>query len=243
MCSCGVSFPYGERSATLDKLYRFKKMFDTAGVIIFDFDGVLADSEKHHYLAYSEVFARYGHTIDETEYYKYWTSLGQGARGEIERHHLDLDPVAIKEEKNPIFSGYCRDGSIKLFPEAIELLDLLQGGNRILTIASGTVVPDIEAILDNAGLRDRFRVIVGSDTVPVLKPEPDVLHHVMDTVGCDPFECLVIEDAEKGMHAAATANIPVIVIRTEQTKTFDFSLADLTLDSHQEMIELARAAL
>lgn len=226
----------------MDRLYRFKKLFDTAGVIIFDFDGVLADSEKHHFLAYSEVFARYGHTIDETEYYKFWTSLGQGARGEIERHGLDLDPVAIKEEKNPIFTGYCRDGSIELFPEARELLDLLRHTDHVLTIASGTVRSDIEAVLDNAGVRDRFAAILGSDSVEKLKPDPEVFHRVMDATGADPFECLVIEDAEKGMHAAVAAHVPVIVVRTEQTRTFDFGLADLTLDSHAEMIELARAA-
>ncbi len=227
----------------MDKLYRFKKLFDTARVIIFDFDGVLADSEKHHYIAYSDVFAGHGHTIDETEYYKYWTSLGQGARGEIERHGLNLDPVAIKEEKNPIFSEYCRDGSIELYPQSLELLELLANTHHVLTIASGTVRPDIEAILDNAGVRDRFAAIIGSDTVTKLKPDPEILHKMMDTIGADPFECLVIEDAEKGMNASAAANIPVIVVRTEQTKTFDFSLADLTLDSHAEMIELARAAL
>jgi HAD superfamily hydrolase (TIGR01509 family) len=189
------------------------------------------------------VFARYGHTIDETEYYKYWTSLGQGARGEIERHHLDLDPVAIKEEKNPIFSRYCRDGSIQLFPEARELLDILQHTGHTLTIASGTVVPDIEAILENAGVRDRFAAIAGSDTVPTLKPAPDVLFEVMDMVGVDAYECLVIEDAEKGMFAAAAAHAPVIVVRTEQTRAFDFSVANLVLDSHTELIDFARKAL
>jgi beta-phosphoglucomutase-like phosphatase (HAD superfamily) len=76
----------------LDKPQIFKQLFEKAKAIIFDFDGVLADSEKYHFITYSEVFARYGHTIDETEYYKYWTSLGLGARGEIERHNLDLDP-------------------------------------------------------------------------------------------------------------------------------------------------------
>jgi HAD superfamily hydrolase (TIGR01509 family) len=227
----------------LDKLYRFKKLFDTASVIIFDFDGVLVDSEKFHYLAYSDVFARHGHTIDEKEYYKYWTSLGQGARGEIERHHLDLDPVAIKEEKNPIFSRMCRDGSITLFPEARELLDRLTRTHHTLAIASGTTVSDIEAILDNEGLRDRFAAIAGSDSVANLKPAPDVLHKVMDILKCDPYDCVILEDAEKGMHAAATAHIPVIIIRTEQTRTFDFSMADLVLDSHAEMIELARKAL
>jgi len=226
----------------LDKLYRFRKLFETARVVIFDFDGVLADSEKHHFLAYSEVFARHGHEVDETEYYKYWTSLGQGARGEIERHGLDLDPRAIVAEKRPIFSRYCKGGDITLYPEARELLDLLAPTDRILTIASGTIRPDIEAVLENAGVRHLFKEIIGSDEVTTLKPAPDILHAMMDRVGCDPFECVLIEDAEKGMFAAVAAHVPVVVIRTEQTRGFDFSMADLVLDSHAEMIELARAA-
>lgn len=227
----------------MDKLYRFRKLMETARVVVFDFDGVLADSERHHFRAYSEVFARYGHTIDEDEYYKYWTSLGHGARGEIERHHLDLDPEAIKEEKRPIFSGYCRTGEIRLFPEAREFLELLAATDRTLAIASGTARSDIEAVLENAGVGDLFAEIVGSDTVPNLKPAPDILHAVMDSVGCDSFECVLIEDAEKGVFAAVAAHVPVIAVRTPQTRGVDFSLADLTLESHNEMIELARASL
>lgn len=227
----------------MDKLYRFRKLLDTARVVVFDFDGVLADSEKYHFLAYREVFARHGHAVDEAEYYKYWTSLGHGAGGEIARHGLRLDPEMIKEEKRPIFSRYCRDGDIGLYPEARELLDLLAPTDHILAIASGTVRPDIEAVLDNAGVRHRFAEIIGSDTVPNLKPAPDILHAVMDRVGCDSFECVLIEDAEKGMFAAVAAHVPVIVIRTDETRAFDFRLADLVLDSHAEMIELARRAL
>ena len=121
---------------------------------ILDFDGFLADSEKYHYLSYSEIFGRYGHTIDETEYYKYWTSLGHGAKGEIARHKLDLDPLKIREEKIPIFSRYCRDGSIKLFPEAKELLACLTATGKTLAIASGSFAPDIRAVLENAGVID-----------------------------------------------------------------------------------------
>lgn len=52
-------------------------------------------------LAYNAVFRKRGHTIDETEYYKYWTSLGLGPKGEIERHRLSIGPLAIRREKRP----------------------------------------------------------------------------------------------------------------------------------------------
>ena len=227
----------------MNKQEKFNRLFDSASAIIFDFDGVLAHSEKWHFLTYGEVFAQHGHTLDETEYYKYWTSLGHGARGEIERHGLDLDPTAIREEKRPLFSERCEDGSINLYPEAHEILERLKTTGKTLTIASGTASYDIDAILRNAGVRDVFTDIIGCDTVPAIKPAPDLFLAMLERLGVNPRQCLVIEDAEKGVQAATTAGIPVIVIRNDETRTFDFSAADLTLDSHAEFLEMVRHAI
>jgi len=224
----------------LDKLSKFEQLVAPARGIILDFDGLLADSEKYHFLSYSEVFARYGHEIDETEYYKYWTSLGHGARGEIERHDLDLDPKKIRIEKQPIFSGYCEDGSIQLFPEADEMLRLLSASAKILAIASGSFKRDIYAVLKNGGVSTLVGVILGSDTVPKIKPAPDIFLKTLETIQLEANECVVFEDAEKGMYAAVEAGIPVIVVRTKETKDFDFSKADLVIDSHEELGQLVR---
>jgi HAD superfamily hydrolase (TIGR01509 family) len=214
-----------------------------ARVIIFDFDGVLVDSERYHFETYNAVFQKYGHTLDETEYYKYWTSLGLGPKGEIERHGLALDPVRIRDEKRPVFSEYCRNGTIRFFPEAREIVDLLSRAGKTLTIASGTPAPDIEAILANEGLTDAFSVIVGSDTVTAPKPAPDIFQHVLAAVDAQPHDALVFEDAEKGVGSAVAAGIPVVVIRTKETAGIAFAGADLILDSHAELIELVRHAL
>ena len=77
--------------------------------------------------------------------------------------------------------------------------------------------------------------------VPVIKPAPDIFLAMLEATGREPYECLVIEDAEKGMQAAIAADIPVVVVRTKETSTFDFSAANLVMDSHEEMIALARA--
>jgi HAD superfamily hydrolase (TIGR01509 family) len=225
----------------LNKQPRFNQLLERARALVWDFDGVIADSEKWHFVTYSEVFARYGHTVDETEYYKYWTSLGLGASGEIDRYHLDLDPLAIREEKVPLFSGRCRDGSIKLFPQMHEILSTLSRTIDIMTIASGTAAYDIEPILENAGVRGLFTEIIGSDTVPAIKPAPDLFLAMLERLVLPGEDCLVIEDAEKGMQAANASGMPVIVIRTDQTRTFDFSDADLVLDSHDEFLTLVRA--
>jgi HAD superfamily hydrolase (TIGR01509 family) len=224
-----------------DSAARFQRFVDlvAAPVVIFDFDGVLVDSERHHYLAYNAVFQKYGHTIDETEYYKYWTSLGLGPAGEVERHGLSIDPALIRSEKRPAFSEFCRSGVVKFFPEARELVTILSRAGKQLAIASGTMVSDITAVLENEGLLDRFAAIAGCDTVPALKPAPDILLHVQHALGIPAGDAVVIEDAEKGIGAAHAAHMPVVIVRTPETRKIDFSRADLVLDSHAELLEFA----
>ncbi|HET6350150.1 MAG TPA: HAD family phosphatase [Candidatus Krumholzibacteria bacterium] len=222
------------------RFQRFVQLF-AAPVVIFDFDGILVDSERHHMASYNAVFQKYGHTLDPVEYAKYWTSLGHGPKGEIERHNLDIDPDAIRREKRPIFSELCRNGTVRFFPEARELVDRLWRARKTLAIASGTIRSDIEAILANEGIREHFASVVGSD-VSALKPDPESFLMVLREVGASARDAVVIEDAEKGVGAAKTAGIPVIVVRAPETRDIDFSDADLVLESHAELIEFARRA-
>jgi len=226
---------------TLNRDTRFARFADlfAARVVIFDFDGVLVDSERFHYQSYNAVFQKYGHTIDPVEYAKYWTSLGLGPKGEIERHRLSIDPLVIRREKRPIFSELCRNGTIRFFPEARELVELLIRVKKTLAIASGTMRIDIEAILENEGLRQHFASVVGSDTA-ALKPDPESFLMVLAEVGASPSEAVILEDAEKGVSAAVTAKIPVVVIRTPETGAIPFEGADLILESHEELIDFAR---
>jgi len=227
----------------LQELERFKQLLDNAKALVFDFDGLLADSERFHFLAYNEVFEKYGHRIDETEYYKYWTSLGHGVTGEIERHNLDLDPVAIRREKLPIFTRYCEDGSILIRDEAKEMLALLTKTGKTMTIASGSSSGDIRAVLRNSGYESSFEIVMGHDTVPNLKPAPDIFIQTAELLELKTWECLVFEDAEKGVFAANEAEMPVVVIRTPETSDIYFDGADLTFDSHGETVEILKQLL
>jgi beta-phosphoglucomutase len=218
----------------------FVRLFSVP-LVIFDFDGVLVDSERHHMAAYNAVFQRFGHTLNEEEYFKYWTSLGHGPAGEIERHKLSLDPDMIRREKRPAFSELCRTGVVKFFPEAREIVELLTRAEKTLAIASGTMVSDIRAVLENEGLASHFASIVGVDTA-ALKPAPDSFLHVLRDLQVAPHDAVVIEDAEKGVSAAVAAGISVVVVRTPETAGIDFGEADLVLESHAELVEMMRRA-
>ena len=156
---------------------------------------------------------------------------------------MNIDPAEIRRQKRPTFSELCRNGTVKFFPEAREVVELLSRAGKTLAIASGTMVTDITAVLENEKLLDRFEVIAGSDTVPALKPSPDVLLHVARELDIAPSDAVVIEDAEKGIGAARAAGMPVMVVRTPETSAIDFSSADLVLDSHAEWLEMSRRAL
>ncbi len=225
----------------MDNFAAFDKLIRPARGLIFDFDGFLADSEKFHFLSYQKIFGRHGHKIDEVEYYKYWTSLGHGAKGEIDRHNLHLDPLTIRGEKLPMFSRYCEDGSIKLFDGVREMLETFAATGKTLAIASGSPSSDVKAVLRNGGVGDIFSVVLGSDIVPKIKPAPDIFLKTLEEISLAAGECVVFEDAEKGMMAAITAGIPVIVVPTRETRTFDFSRADLVLDSHDELMACVKS--
>jgi beta-phosphoglucomutase-like phosphatase (HAD superfamily) len=111
---------------------------------------------------------------------------------------------------------------------------------KVLTIASGSTRTDIEAILSNEGLTRAFAAIVGSDTVTALKPAPDIFLAALAAVDASPGEAVVLEDAEKGVGSAIAAGVPVVVIRTRETRRIDFRGADLVLESHAELADLAR---
>jgi len=206
--------------------------------VIFDFDGVLADSERYHFLAYREVFARYGHHIDEREYYKRFTSLGLGARGEIERYRLDLDPAEIAKQKAPLFSRYCREGQVRMYPSAKRVVETFAEMERPMVVVSGSSREDILAVLGREGLENRFQAILGKGETEKPKPHPSGFLKAAELLGLPPSQCLVLEDAEKGLQAAQAAGTPVIIVKSRETAPFDFPGADLVLEGMDELAAL-----
>jgi len=214
---------------------RLKLIFEQSEGIIFDFDGLLADSEPYHYLAYNEVFERYGHSLDKDEYWVEWTSKGKGIVGEIERHNLDLgvDPVELRKQKFEVYSRYCQSGEIRLFPKAVKVVEQLKTKFPV-AIASGSWTHDIRAILKNAKVEHLFDIILGKDSAPKEKPHPDIFLKAAETLQCPATKCIVIEDALKGLTASKAAGMSCLIIRNPLNQNIDFSEADLVFSSLSE---------
>jgi HAD superfamily hydrolase (TIGR01509 family) len=195
-------------------------LWSSARALIFDFDGVLADSEPFWRESYNRALAPYGVSIPADEYWEFWSSKGEGLEGHLRRHGLTgIDAAAVERAQQQIFSGFVDRGEIALVGDAAHLLEvLLRPGARPLVIASNTARPLVEALLAQ-GRAPRPRIVGGEGLRP--KPAPDIFLKAVDLLGVPPASALVIEDTEKGIRAARTAGCPVLLVRTPYNRTFD----------------------
>lgn len=222
-------------------LQQLHALFERTRGVILDFDGLLADSEPFHYRAYNEVFERYGHSLDPDEYWVEWTSKGKGIPGEIERHNLDLgiEPEKLREQKFEVYSRFCKNGDIPLFPETKPLGERLNRRHKV-AIASGSWRHDIEAILDHADARHLFPTILGKGQADKEKPHPDIFLNAAQALDVAPADCLVIEDALKGLDAALQAGMACLIIRNPLNQNIPFDGANLILPSLKSLLDTLR---
>ncbi|MCD6174472.1 MAG: HAD family phosphatase [Planctomycetes bacterium] len=193
--------------------------------VIFDFDGVIADSEALHYKALNAVLNRYGVDVPkEVHWQKY---LGYSDRENIEAVNVDYgmewDSARVQvliDEKKVVFDELIVSGSIIIDGVAVFIQRLIDAGIR-RAVCSGALRSDIDLMLAGTDFKHAFEVIVTADDVTHGKPDPKGYLMVMDKLnqnGTDPIEanqCVVIEDSHWGLEAAAAAEMqPVAVTNT-----------------------------
>jgi beta-phosphoglucomutase len=186
---------------------------------IFDFDGVIVDSEPLHYQALRTSLLPEGIQIDEEEYYTHYLAYNDrtAIRLAVEAHGVSPSPTrldAIARRKADLFSDLA--SKIPVFSGAAELVRSLAA--RVpLAIASGARHEEIDAILKAVGLRDAFAAIVGADDVTRGKPDPEPYMTAMGLLaarapGLTPAECLVFEDSMAGIASARAAGMTVVAV-------------------------------
>ena len=210
-------------------------------IIIFDFDGVILDSENSHFIAFNEGLKNININISEDEYYSKYISLDD--RGVITNVVNDKNISVTNEEinmiiknKNDYFESRLIDNS-KLFPGVEELIIQLSK-NFVLSIGSGANRSEIIKTLKNNNIYDYFEIIVSADEVNNPKPNPETYNRVLDNINTD-FninEIIVIEDSPGGIEAAKSAGLKCIAI----TNTFDneeLGKADIIVSNYEDILK------
>jgi HAD superfamily hydrolase (TIGR01509 family) len=217
--------------------------------VLFDCDGVIADSEPLHLRAFQEVLAPLGITITPTEYVARY--LGFDDRGVFTealraygRAPAADEVAALIAEKARRFRGVL-EREARIYPGVTALVAALHGVP--LAVVSGALRDEIEVILGCAGIREAFTVIVAAEDVRAGKPDPEGFVRACATLasgvaGLVPAECLVIEDSLAGVEGARRAGMRCVAVTNSypagQLRDADLvvpTLAGLTLDRLRQL--------
>lgn len=212
--------------------------------IVFDFDGVIADSEILHLRSYQSVLEPLGAELTRDDYFARY--LGFDDRGVFttlsHNHQLGLTAEQIDgliARKTATFARLEAQAEM-LFPGAAQCVARLAAAFPI-GIASGALRHEIEAVLDRSGLRRHFAFIVASGDTPASKPSPDPYLRAAELHGRPPAECLAIEDSRWGLESARTAGLACIGITHTYPRT-ELTAAHHIVDALDEITpELCRS--
>jgi HAD superfamily hydrolase (TIGR01509 family) len=185
--------------------------------VIFDFDGVLVNSEPLHFRAMRDALVPCGFVITTEEYEKHYLAYDdrEAMRVALEIHGQPAGADAVDQaarRKAEIFETII--GEIPFFDGAKELVaDLAR--QMPIAIASGALRAEIEHILSAGGLRAAFDAIVGADDVRQCKPHPEPYLAAMARLEVKardlaPAECLVVEDSMAGIASGLAAGMKVL---------------------------------
>ena len=191
--------------------------------VIFDFDGVLADSEPLHLRAFQHVLAPRQVALKTTDYYEQYLGFDdEGVFRAIARAGgWELTEATLAElitRKGEYFDGLVQQGAA-LFPGAADAVRRIASAVPT-AIASGAMRSEIETLLSTTDLRRHFQVIVASGDTPRSKPAPDpyaravdLLRQFTEAAGLDPEGCFVaVEDSNWGIESALAAGLRCIGI-------------------------------
>ena len=201
-----------------------------AKAVIWDMDGVIADTAPYHLSAWQEVFRKRGVKFTEEDFKRNFgrrndtiirDTLGeQIAQGEID---------AIAREKEETFRSLAGQ-KIKPFPGAVALLQSLRKHKFKMAIASSTPMENIQLITRSLGIDNCFQSIVTGQDVTEGKPSPQSFLLAAQRLGVEPRNCIVIEDAVAGVAAAKRAGMRCLAITNTHPRQ-SLKQADLIVDT------------
>jgi HAD superfamily hydrolase (TIGR01509 family) len=189
--------------------------------VVFDFDGVIANSEPLHFRAFRDVLSDRGISLTERAYYDHY--LGYDDVGAFQAIAAAAGTTFSEREVAELVASKAlrmealeREGSL-LFPGARLAIERMAEAAPI-AIASGALRAEILRVLGHEQLTSCFRVIVGAEDAPASKPAPDpylrAVTLLADTTGASltAGECAAVEDSRWGLQSARAAGLRTIAI-------------------------------
>jgi beta-phosphoglucomutase len=209
---------------------------------LFDLDGVIVETDKYHFLAWSVLAKELDIPFDQND--------NERLKGVSRMASLDIvlglghismntyQKSSLAQKKNDIYRAYLSELSEKsILPGVVDLIETLKLND--IKIGIGSSSKNANLILNQVGLINQFDTIVDGSMVKNSKPEPDIFLLGAKKLNIKPEACLVIEDAAAGVLAAKAANMLCVGVGTEnQLHEADLIVSNLTQLSMEKINSL-----
>jgi HAD superfamily hydrolase (TIGR01509 family) len=203
--------------------------------LIFDFDGLILDTETPEFQVWQDIYAEYGLELPASEWLKIVGSYGQSSFDPA-RHLVDtlgggLDPVALRQRHRSESAVITADQAIR--PGVQELLQQASRLAIMLAIASSSPHDWVDEHLSRLGLLGSFDKIICADDVEPgrTKPYPDLFLKALQALNVQPSEAIIFEDSLNGVRAAKAAGVFVVAVPNPLTAMLGVDGADMTIPS------------
>ncbi len=204
-------------------------------LIVFDFDGLILDTEVPVYDAWQELYGEHGHVLPlET-----WAEcIGTADTFDpcvdlAQRVGRALDATVLlrrhRTRTDALIAGQ------RVLPGVVEILDEARGQGLTLAVASSSSRAWVEGHLGRLGLLDRFHAIRCAGDVPRVKPDPALYRAVLQATGVAAADAVALEDSPNGVLAAKRAGLACVAVPNALTAQLDLGAADLRLASLAEI--------
>lgn len=203
--------------------------------VIFDLDGVIAETEHVHIQAEKETMLKHGIKISEDELHQYTgTTAKQMFTDLIRRYQLRTTFDEIFSQKEEIMFKLLERG-VEPTRGVIELLYRLKKARIRLGIASSSHKRLIDYVLNKLGITRLFDSVVGAEDIRNSKPDPEIFLTCASRLNVGPSECLVVEDSMLGVEAARKAGMKCLGYKNPNSGNQDLSEADIVTDDFSNL--------
>ncbi len=203
--------------------------------IVFDFDGLILDTEEPVYRSWLEVYEAHG---EELPFERWVQIVGSTTTRFHPQHHLE-ERLGRSLPKEVLDTRIVRRTELvlaqKLLPGVAQHIDQAKAAGLKLGVASSSTNEWVRGHLARLGILEKFDCVRCRDDVANAKPEPDLYIAVLECLGVAASEAIAIEDSPNGVTAAKRAGLRCVAIPNSITAKLDLSGADVLLHSLDEI--------
>lgn len=203
--------------------------------VIFDMDGVIADTERIYFDADNMVLRQFGKEQTLDYFLKFV--------GTTTKHHYQtiikdfglnasVDELLMQRQK---YTALLMKNGIGTNAGVMQIIEQAKAKHMPIGLASSSAPERIQTVLNATGLTAVFDVVVSGEQVKAHKPEPDVYIETAKRLGVNPTNCLAIEDSRSGVLAAKAAGMKCVALRTSFTLNQDVSAADKVVNRLEQV--------